>query len=309
MRGSGSGLQSETQEQRASYDGQQRREAKPAEEGPFARWSSTPRQLLSLRLDSSAMKQRYSPRKSRLLSPVVCLTCQNATNLRPHEARGRRSSPLRDMALPSDETEAMLALRIRRSVGALLASGEERAGPATAGETWVVAMRAGCMRYGVGRNLDAACGGGAACLLFHHSQRSSKPDMVLQNKYKARASKRYNAARGGSSSTSERGSTRGTGRRGARPAVFGAPHQDDSAGSEEEEKEEEEGEFPSLGAVDASGSVQKEEEAEEEGQIRGKYAKRKMESNAWRYAEPEVDPNVGERLLTVPRTHTLSSTN
>lgn len=123
--------------------------------------------------------------------------------------------------------------------------------------------------------------------------------MVLQNKYKARASKRYNAARSGASGSSERGTARGTGRRGARPAVFGAAHQGDGdeeercdEESEEEEEEEGKSEFPSLNAAAAPSSSA---QVEEEAPGRGKYAKRKMESNAWRYAEPEVDPNEGEQ--------------
>lgn len=105
--------------------------------------------------------------------------------------------------------------------------------------------------------------------------------MVLQNKYKARASRRYNAARGGTSDGRGRG--RGGGRGGMQrrldPAAFPSlPGQESDA---EEEGDEEEGEDD-----DSDTSDQKHQ--------RAKYAPRKLTSNSWRYEEPSKDKIEGE---------------
>ncbi|PWN37747.1 uncharacterized protein FA14DRAFT_18628 [Meira miltonrushii] len=104
--------------------------------------------------------------------------------------------------------------------------------------------------------------------------------MVLQNKYKARASKRYNAARGGASDGRGRG--RGGGRGGMQrrldPTAFPSlPGQDSEEGEEEEEGDE-------SGESDSS----------EQKRQRSKYAPRKLTSNSWRYEEPSKETAEGE---------------
>lgn len=100
--------------------------------------------------------------------------------------------------------------------------------------------------------------------------------MVLQNKYKARASKRYNAARGGTSDGRGRG--RGGGRGGIHrridPAAFPS-----LPGQESEEEDDEEGEGDESGESDSS----------EQKRQRSKYAPRKLTSNSWRYEEPQKE--------------------
>lgn len=103
--------------------------------------------------------------------------------------------------------------------------------------------------------------------------------MVLQNKYKARASRRYNAARGGLQDGRGRGRGRG-GYRGNNEDSFPSLNPDeDGKDSDEEEGEDETN------------------EAESPGEVKGKYSRRKLESNAWRYQEEEVDPHQGMSLL------------
>jgi hypothetical protein len=139
--------------------------------------------------------------------------------------------------------------------------------------------------------------------------------MVLQNKYKARASKRYNAARGGGAAgegessragARGRGRVRGRGRGGAHSDPFRAAVEgggEASGSGEEEDEEEEEGEaeaqdaFPALQASTAGAASSQARQSRGEA---AKYARRPMESNAWRYAEPEaeVDPHAGECMLS-----------
>lgn len=106
--------------------------------------------------------------------------------------------------------------------------------------------------------------------------------MVLQNKYKARASKRYNAARGGLSDGRGRG--RGAGRGGMQrrldPTAF--PSLPGQENEDEEEDEVEEG--------DNSG----ESDTSEQKRQRSKYAPRKLTSNSWRYEEPSKETAEGE---------------
>ena len=109
--------------------------------------------------------------------------------------------------------------------------------------------------------------------------------MVLQNKFKARASRRYNAARGGASDGRGRG--RGGGRRGGgrsnnHEAFPSLPGQE---GDEDEEGEE--GEDTSSGEEGRDASVEK------------KFARRKLQSNAWRYQEDEKPVKEGEFLKTL----------
>lgn len=90
--------------------------------------------------------------------------------------------------------------------------------------------------------------------------------MVLQNRYKARASRRYQAQRGGSSSSSR-------GRGGSHGHPNDRPQEDEEA--EEHTGSEEDG---------------SDEEAKAN---RAKYARRKMQSNDWRFdhgSEEEEDP-------------------
>lgn len=90
--------------------------------------------------------------------------------------------------------------------------------------------------------------------------------MVLQNRYKARAARRYQAQRGGSTSSS-----RGRG---------GSHGQVNDRSQEEEEAEEH--------------TESEEDGSDEEAKAnRAKYSRRKMESNDWRFdhgSEEEVDP-------------------
>lgn len=135
---------------------------------------------------------------------------------------------------------------------------------------------------------------------------SPQPTMVLQNKYKARASRRYNAARGGAASDRGRGGrgrggsfrSEGSGsNRGADESAFpqlgnvkrgqdGEGQEDgDDSDEEDDEGEEEDGEESENDDEGDEGNF-KGSSAE-----RGKYSRRKLESNAWRYAEKEVDPH------------------
>lgn len=112
--------------------------------------------------------------------------------------------------------------------------------------------------------------------------------MVLQNKYKARASRRYNAARGGLQDGRGRGGgdrdrSRG-GYRGNNEESFPSLNLDDDDDDDGEEAEE-------KGEGDS-------EEADSAEKVKGKYSKRKLEGNAWRYQEEEkVDPHQGTSLL------------
>ncbi|KAE8211842.1 hypothetical protein CF327_g4444 [Tilletia walkeri] len=130
--------------------------------------------------------------------------------------------------------------------------------------------------------------------------------MVLQNKFKARASARYNATRGGSegggrgrgrgSGQPGRGSRgRGRGRGGGWIGNEGSVGRDgDGEDSDEDEDEDEEEEdsadaaFPTLQASAQAGPSRKAEKSDAE-QVPAKYARRKLESNAWRYKDNEAD--------------------
>lgn len=98
--------------------------------------------------------------------------------------------------------------------------------------------------------------------------------MVLQNKYKARASRRYNASRGGV------GSGRGRGR--ARAHRY---EETSFPSLPAERPNEEEGEGGELESNDES----QDEEDEQVSTLSAKYAPRKVTSNAWRYADPVQD--------------------
>lgn len=105
--------------------------------------------------------------------------------------------------------------------------------------------------------------------------------MVLQNKYKARASRRYNSARGGTNDGRGRG--RGSGRNGMQkrldPTAFPSLPGRKSDDNEAEEQGEEDVESDSS----------------EQIRQREKYAPRKLTSNSWRYEEPtEGDAGEGE---------------
>lgn len=106
--------------------------------------------------------------------------------------------------------------------------------------------------------------------------------MVLQNKYKARASKRYNAARGAASDGRGRGRGLGRGGAGGRPnrAAFpslpGQEDGDDGGGGGDDNEEEE---------------LDEETRAQQT-----KYAPRKLMSNSWRYKGGAGDKN-GESVL------------
>ncbi len=125
--------------------------------------------------------------------------------------------------------------------------------------------------------------------------------MVLQNKYKARASAKHNRGRGG-------GGGRGRGRgRGGRAMFPDGGHEmtegqydgdsneeEDEEGDEEsEENDEENAAFPSLkqGAAQSQKAKTGEEEQEdaETTKERGKYSRRKIESNAWRFEQMRKD--------------------
>ena len=127
--------------------------------------------------------------------------------------------------------------------------------------------------------------------------------MVLQNKYKARASKRYNAARGGISDSRGRGGAGSSrGGRGERrldynnttafPGVNGRSGEEGDGSDDDDEEEAEEGQ--GSGDEVASSSVEKVVHGQAISGERGKYSRRKLESNAWRYQEEEVDPHLGE---------------
>lgn len=115
--------------------------------------------------------------------------------------------------------------------------------------------------------------------------------MVLQNKYKARASAKHNKGRGGGE-----GRGRGRGRGGAHGHERGRPLEDEE-GIEVPDSEPEE--FPSLGQAaekdaERSGDSEAEEEAEETRRQRQKYGKRKIESNAWKFQQDVKDPYAEE---------------
>ncbi|KAN0066063.1 hypothetical protein ACQY0O_000156 [Thecaphora frezii] len=145
--------------------------------------------------------------------------------------------------------------------------------------------------------------------------------MVLQNKYKAKASRRYNAAKGGPSQQGDRSEKPGFRQRQA--GRFGPGHRGPSNASEddqddasedgeddEEDNENEEGEqdggdeihdprFPSLQSTAKSSHPQRERasaRSSDSGSMsRGKYSRRKIgESNAARMArlEAEKDPHM-----------------
>ncbi|KAK0568073.1 hypothetical protein OC861_002317 [Tilletia horrida] len=130
--------------------------------------------------------------------------------------------------------------------------------------------------------------------------------MVLQNKYKARASARYNAERGGSGrgTSGGRGGSRGRGRGGrGRGAGWGGHADDDGDGQDgtdqDGEEDDEDGDedhdaenvaFPSLHAS-ASASQSAASSSRREEKVPSKYAKRKLESNAWRYKQDETEDN------------------
>jgi hypothetical protein len=112
--------------------------------------------------------------------------------------------------------------------------------------------------------------------------------MVLQNKFKARASAKYNKGRGGAG--------RGRGRGGAHGHERGQPLEDEE-GIELADDEPEE--FPALDQAaqkDAkeAGDSEAEEEAEEARLQRQKYGKRKIESNAWKFQQDVKDPYAEE---------------
>ncbi|UZJ55259.1 hypothetical protein CBS101457_004579 [Exobasidium rhododendri] len=106
--------------------------------------------------------------------------------------------------------------------------------------------------------------------------------MVLQNKYKARASRRYNSSRGGSSDTRGRG---GGGRGRGAGHFHGGEAQFPSLNGGEQEDGDERGED-----ADDLDLLEGEDEGGEVSDTRNKYSRRRLESNAWRYQEDEVDP-------------------
>ncbi|PWN21245.1 hypothetical protein BCV69DRAFT_276765 [Microstroma glucosiphilum] len=144
--------------------------------------------------------------------------------------------------------------------------------------------------------------------------------MVLQNKYKARASRRYQAQRGGGSAPQ---GTRGRGGRSAGPShqaahPDAADYEEHTSGDEASDDEDDEGGVghvsvlygaqgetgsPKSGALSSiAGAGEPKQPRGAEGSQRSKYAKRKLESNAWRFErsdgeegaedaspEPEVD--------------------
>lgn len=134
-----------------------------------------------------------------------------------------------------------------------------------------------------------------------------KPRMVLQNKYKARASRKYNAdrGRGGTSRGSSSGGGRGRG---------GSSYHQNRDGEESEEASEQEGEveddqeeeqdsnFPSLSSASKSNqSTKKEGDAVKSSGGGNKYSKRKLESNSWRYHVEEKDPNLSGEYIASHR--------
>jgi hypothetical protein len=126
-------------------------------------------------------------------------------------------------------------------------------------------------------------------LVFLVSRNSSR--MVLQNKYKARASKRYNASRGGISDTRGRG---GGGRsRGSSRLQSNDDSQFPSLNTEEKGEGEDEDEDDEEGSSHSSGDDKVKEGGTKETSG-NKYSRRKLESNAWRYQEEEIDPHEGE---------------
>lgn len=125
--------------------------------------------------------------------------------------------------------------------------------------------------------------------------------MVLQNKYKARASRRYQAQRGGG-----RGAQAGKVRGGRSAGSLQQPAQQDAASDGEHtsggETDDDEDSEDSIGRVAVGGTLKEdsgsvahgassskvgEGEAKQrrgaQGSERSKYAKRKLESNAWRF--------------------------
>ncbi|CAD6887544.1 unnamed protein product [Tilletia laevis] len=133
--------------------------------------------------------------------------------------------------------------------------------------------------------------------------------MVLQNKFKARASARYNATRGGSEGGGRgRGQSGGAGRgyrgrgrgrgRGGGSAHGGREEGEDDDGEDdgEDEDEEEDGDpadaaFPTLQAATLAGPSRPAGGRAEVEKVPAKYARRKLESNAWRYKEDDADPD------------------
>lgn len=105
--------------------------------------------------------------------------------------------------------------------------------------------------------------------------------MVLQNKYKARASRRYNSARGGTSDGRGRGGSRGRGGRQYTQEAF------PSLKGEAEEDAEGSG----------SGGDDDDDDDDSTSRVENKFARRTIQSNAWRYAEPAVDSREGERRI------------
>lgn len=146
-------------------------------------------------------------------------------------------------------------------------------------------------------------------LILHPTRQllSSTFSMVLQNKYKARASRKYNAERGGASSSNGRGRAnsraRGRGRGGAHSSSnFNNDHdqensQDEDDDSEQhsgEEEEEKDPNFPSLASTSKPKDKSGDSNGTREPASRSKYSRRKLESNSWRYQEEEKDPYEGK---------------
>lgn len=111
---------------------------------------------------------------------------------------------------------------------------------------------------------------------------SSNVAMVLQNKYKARASRRYNSARGGTSDGRGHGGGRGR----------GAPRRLDGSS------------FPSLpghehGELDKGDDEDRSTESEDSEARRqmSKYAPRKLASNAWRFEKEEEPEGTSRRYV------------
>ena len=138
--------------------------------------------------------------------------------------------------------------------------------------------------------------------------------MVLQNKYKAKASRRYNAAKGAGDKRDAKPGRPSRGRRPAqhvdgRPGAGSGSGSDFGSGSEDQEEDdgsdEQDTEFPQLQASQATSGPSKTSSTDQEEDpsrpTRGKYARRRMgESNAVRlerllaekdpYAEDEEEP-------------------
>lgn len=145
--------------------------------------------------------------------------------------------------------------------------------------------------------------------------------MVLQDKYKARASARYRAAHG--MAPKERGSGRGRGRgRAARnpgpgrgegtSRAKGADASNDEDKDEDEDEEEEEGEeedaqFPTLRAAAEHASKTDEQRARDAAEAEAaaaearRYARRPKQSNAWRFEQLMADSAPKDPRLAVQR--------